>query len=250
MTVADALRQPLTWLATGLALALLALSWLFGMFNFDLQDRMRMVCTSGVAVALVNGLFLSVVTASQAVHDELASRTALTLFAKPLSRGSFLVGKALGVWMTVAASCLVVALAHFGAIRLGLATGFELEHDRWSEGADLVAPWAPVAAAHLLGLAHAAVMATIATVLALRLPLVANIIACFALFVLGHLLAGFGWAGAVVVPGLALFNLDDAIQLGEGLSWAYVAGTVGYALLFCGGWLCLGLALFERQDIP
>ena len=38
-----------------------------------------------------------------------ASRTALTLFAKPLSRGSFLVGKALGIWLIILATTLLIA---------------------------------------------------------------------------------------------------------------------------------------------
>ena len=53
------------------------------------------------------GLFLAVVTASKVVGDELASRTALTLFAKPMSRWGFLFGKAMGAFSTAA---IVVAI--------------------------------------------------------------------------------------------------------------------------------------------
>lgn len=250
MTVADTVRQPVTWLMTLVSLTLLGLSFTFGMFNFEIEDRIRMLATAGVAVGVVNGLFLTVVLVSQAVHDELASRTALTLFAKPLGRGTYLAGKALGVWLTVAATALVIAAVHLGLLWLGWAGEFEEVKLAANEG--IQGPrWGAVLTAHGLALAHGAVLACLAAVLALRLPLAANILVCFALFVLGHLLAGFGVMGVGVVPALALFNLDDHIQLdGMRLTVAYCASTVLYSVLFCTGCLLVGTALFERQDIP
>lgn len=252
LTVADAIRQPVTWVATVLALVLLVMSYLFGMFNFETQDRLRMVATAGVAVAMLNGLFLAVIGASQSVHDELASRTALTLFAKPLSRGSFLIGKALGIWLIILATTLLIAAAHLGVLAYAQYTGFEDDPTRrdFVGHEDLWVPWREVVLAHLLGLAHGAVMTCVATVLALRLPLVANILACFALFVLSHVAAGLGFMGGVVLPALALFQVDDSIQLpGHPLSLGYLGLTMLYSAMYCTGCLAIGLALFKRQDI-
>lgn len=252
LTVADSIRQPVTWFATALSLALLVLCYLFGMFNFETQDRLRMVATAGVAVAMLNGLFLAVVGASQSVYDELASRTALTLFAKPLSRGSFLVGKALGIWLVIVAATLLLAAAHLGVLAYAQYTGFEDDPARrdFVGHEDLWVPWREVILAHILGLAHGAVMTCLATVLALRLPLVANILACFAAFVASHVAAGFGVLGAVALPALALFQVDDPIQLpGHPLSVGYLGLTVLYSAMYCAGCLAIGLALFKRQDI-
>lgn len=252
LTVSDAIRQPVTWLATALALVLLVLSYLFGMFNFETQDRLRMVATAGVAVAMLNALFLGVVGASQSVHDELASRTALTLFAKPLSRGSFLIGKAFGIWLIILATTVLIAGAHLGVLAYAQYTGFEDDPARrdFVGHEDLWVPWREVALAHLLGLAHGAVMTCVATVLALRLPLIANILACFALFVLSHVAAGLGFMGGVVLPALALFQVDDSIQLpGHPLSLGYLGLTMLYSAMYCAGCLAIGLALFKRQDI-
>ncbi len=252
LTVAESIRQPVTWLATALSLALLVLSYLFGMFNFETQDRLRMVCTAGVAVAMLNALFLAVIGASQSVHDELASRTALTLFAKPLSRGSFLVGKALGIWLTIVGTTLVIAGLHLAVLGYAQFTGFEDDPARrdFVGHEDLWVPWREVILAHILGLAHGAVMACLATVLALRLPLVANILTCFAAFVASHVAAGMGMMGLVVLPALALFQVDDSIQLpGHPLSLGYLGLTMLYSAMYCAGCLAIGLALFKRQDI-
>ena len=199
MTFADTVRQPVTWLMTTVSIALIALSYAFGLFNFEALDRLRMLATAGVAIAVINGLFLAVVLATQTVHDELASRTALTLFAKPLGRGEFIVGKALGVWLTVVVSALVIAAAHALALVWALHTGFEdaIDNDEGSFfDSELHAPWLAIASAHGLALGHSAVLATMAAVLALRLGLVANILASFGVFLCGHLLPSVGIMGA------------------------------------------------------
>ncbi len=254
MTFADSIRQPVTWLMTGISLSLLAVSYAFGLFNFEAMDRLRMLATAGVAVAVINGLFLAVVLATQSVHEELVSRTALTLFAKPLGRGEFLVGKALGVWLTVAVSGVVIAAGHALVLLYALHTGFEDGHDDGHNHGmfdpDMHAPWAAIASAHGLALGHSAVLACIGAVLALRIGLVANILVCFAIFVGGHLLAGAGTMGGLVIPGLALFNIDDCIQLELPISGPYLAMTALYTAWFCAGWLFIGLAVFKRQDIP
>ena len=249
MTIHDAVRQPLTWF-TGLAgVALLALSYTFGLFNFETEDRLRMLATAGVAVGIIVGLFLAVVGMSQAIHDELASRTALTLFAKPLGRGTYLVGKTLGIVLVAWLLQVVLAVAHAGLLAAGSITGFE-GGGAVGDGR-IPVPWAAVGAAHLLGLAHTGVLACISGVLALRLPLVANIIASFGLFVGSHLLGSLGWLGAVFVPALPAFNLDDALQLpGTPVPWSLVASALLYSALFAAGWLAVGSALFARQDIP
>ncbi len=253
MTFADSLRQPVTWLMTALSLALILLSYCFGLFNFEAVDHLRMLATAGVAVAMINGLFLAVVLASQTVHDELASRTALTLFAKPVGRGEFLIGKALGVWLTVLVSSLAVLVVHCAALLWAQHSSFGENGPEMQTFFDpeLHLAWKPVLAAHALALGHSAVLACIATVLALRLGLVANILACFGgIFLLGHLLPSVGLDGALLVPALAVFNLDDCIQLDLPLSSGYLGMTALYTACVCAGWLCIGLAVFERQDIP
>ncbi len=258
MTALDAVRQPVTWLMVAVSLALLFISFLFGMFNFENEDRMRMLATAGVAVGVLNGLFLAVVLATQTVHDEISSRTALTLFAKPVGRGQFLLGKALGVWLAVLAATAVVVAAHIGFLYWGLASGFDDAFDRRSYDHDpgwmadeLRIPWVAVASAHLLGLGHTAILVSIAVVLALRLGLAANILVGFAVFVLGHVLAGFHWLGAGVIPALAAFNVDDCIQIpSQTLGFGYVLVAGLYTALFCAGCLLIGLAAFKRQDIP
>jgi hypothetical protein len=243
LTAIDLLRQPATWLALLLGGALLGLSLVFGMFSFAEADRMRMLCSAGIAVHALVALFVGVVGATIAVHRELADRTALTLLAKPLSRTSFLLGKAGGVLAAVALCGLL----------LGSVTGFEFDHSghvhHHAEEAVPI-PWLSLLGGHLLALAQAACLSCLAVVLALRLGLAGNIIACFGAWIVAHLLPQLGLHGAVVLPALDLLAADDAAQVEGGLPLAAVGLGLAYASLWCAGILALGLALFERQDIP
>ena len=260
LTLANGLRQPITWLTVGVALAMLLLCMAFGMFNFVTQDRMNLLVTAGIAVTTLAGLFLGVVSASDAVHDELASRTALTLFAKPMGRGSFLVGKALGTWGVVIVASLVVVAVHLLIIAVINREGFDFyesggHHHGHDHGEGVVEwlPWSRIVMGHVLAVVGAGVMTCLASALALRLPLVANVLCCFGLFVLAHVLAGIGHAtlAAGLIPGLALFNLDDALHFEDmPVDPGYFVLCLTYAVLYACGALTVGLALFERQDIP
>ena len=251
MTFANALRQPMTWLVVGLGLVMVLLSMMFGVFNFLDTDRLRLLCTAGVAVAALHSLFLAVVGASQAVHDELSSRTALTLFAKPMSRHSFIIGKALGIWMNTVVAILVIMGGHYLALWIALENGPDLTDEMNQALSVAWVPWGRIAAGHVLVMAASLVMTALATVLALRFTLVINVLICFAVFVLAHLLGGLGQHGAVLVPALQIFNIDDSLQFrDQGLPWAYFALCLVYALLYSSGILSIGLAWFRRQDIP
>lgn len=140
---------------------------------------------------------------------------------------------------------------HAGLLWLGGRSGFEDPLASHSAADAISVPWQPILVAHALGFLHGGVMACVAAVLALRLALVANILACFGIFVTGHLLAGMKLMGAVVIPALSIFNVDDAIQLmGQSVSWTYVGSAALYSILFAAGCLLVGLSVFQRQDIP
>jgi ABC-type transport system involved in multi-copper enzyme maturation permease subunit len=246
LTVAHTIRQPATWLAAGLGASLLLLAMLFGMFNFEEQDRLRLLSTAGAATTMLVGLFLAVVTASKVINDELSSRTALTLFAKPMSRWSFLLGKALGAWGTAAAVVTVLALMHLSMVWYFGSFGFHGEGNALE-----FTPLGRVFAAHVLVLANTLVMSTLAAALALRLNLIGNIIICFGIFVLAHLLGGSGFATTGIGPALSLFAIDYSLQFPEHVvSIGYLALSLGHAVLYSAAMLFLGQALFLRQDIP
>ena len=223
---------------------------LFGMFNFDEQDRLRLLCTAGAATTMLIGLFLAVVTASKVINDELTSRTALALFAKPMSRWSFLVGKAMGAWTTAAIVVLLLAVAHLLMVWYFGSYGFSGSENHDGNALEFI-PIGRVMAAQLLVIANTLVMSTLAAALALRLNLIGNIILCFAIFILAHLIGGSGFASSGLGPALQLFTIDYSLQFPEHLvTPSYLLLSLGHAALYSLAMLFLGQALFLRQDIP
>jgi ABC-type transport system involved in multi-copper enzyme maturation permease subunit len=258
LTFANALRQPLTWMVLLIGLGLLGLSYVFGMFSFSDENRMRLLSSSGLAAIVICGTYLGVVGVATAVHDELSSRTALTLFAKPMSRGAFLVGKALGLWATVLVVDALLLGALLGVVSLANQAGFDLlEMDVRGHAAHHYAPdleWVPyerLIQGALLAAAGQFTLVCLGAALALRLPLVANALVCFAVFVLANLLGQLGAASTLVLPALHLFTIDDAIHFQDiEVTPAYFTICLLSAGLYGAACLLVGLAGFARQDIP
>ncbi|TVR46468.1 MAG: hypothetical protein EA402_02625 [Planctomycetota bacterium] len=254
LSFANGLRQPMTWLVLALGLALLGLSYLFGMFSFEASSRMRLLLTGGVASGVVLGCFLGVFTVAQSVHDELTSRTALTLFAKPMPRASFLLGKVLGAVALVAVVVSVLLLVHLLALYLAQQVGFEWDerHRRYHQASDVgYLPWSSVLVAHILGFAGNVALICLAALLALKLSLAGSVLLTFAAFVLAHLWAVGGGSSALLLPALQLGNVDDALHFSDvDITLTYFILSIGHAILYGAACLVIGILVLERQDIP
>lgn len=117
ITFLEALRQRflafLLLLAAGFTLGSLPLRAIdFG------HGELKFLADLGFGALLLFGTVLAVVLPAQLLYGEIDNRTALTLLAKPVGRGEFLLGKFLGTWAVLAV--FVAALtALVGLILLG-----------------------------------------------------------------------------------------------------------------------------------
>ena len=96
-----------------------------------------------------------------------------------------------------------------------------------------------------------------------RLPLLANFITCFVIYVIGNLtsplvastkgnneLVGFvGKLIAVVVPNLNVFNVQSAVDAGNPIPVIYLAGAFNYLVCFAIAIWMLAMLLFEDRDL-
>ncbi|MFW5845506.1 MAG: hypothetical protein ACOCXJ_04695 [Planctomycetota bacterium] len=246
----QALRHPTSLLVAGLAAVALLLSWTFGAFNFEDQDRLRLLATSGVAVSRLSALFLAALLASTIVHDELSGRTAHTLFAKPLGRTDYLFGRSLGIWLAIGCLVALLAAAHAGLLAATASMGFPgMPQGRLLP--ELWLPWQRLLQAHALVWAESATLTALATVLALRLPLITNLLLLVTLFVGINLAAAADIHALGILPSLGLFGIDDSLQFVEAhVPATYFALSLTYAALYACGLLLMGAAWFQRQDIP
>jgi ABC-type transport system involved in multi-copper enzyme maturation permease subunit len=224
----EGVRQPMFWLLTGLAFALMTISPLVPYFTFG-EDHL-MVKELGYDTIMLAAVLFGALAASLFVSEEIEGRTAITLMSKPVSRRQFLLGKFAGI--------LLAALLMFGL----LGTFFEgvqlFKH--WFDKLDPVPPpawvtravdaWAPPGEASdllrgvglwtsltletlpglVLSFCRVMVLVAIAVALATRVPMVVNLTAVLVVYFLAHLspvLVAIGNGAKARDPGSAVSQL-------------------------------------------
>ncbi|MCG8651116.1 MAG: ABC transporter permease [Pirellulales bacterium] len=236
----------------------------FGIFPSNtLGDDIRLLKDSGVTLIMIFGMLQAVWSAGTSVSDEIEGRTALTVLSKPVSRRSFILGKYAGIMLTV-----LVLFAIIAAVLLVVMSYKPIYDARetsrglppWQTGHEEIMTTLPV-----LGLYFMQTMAigAIAVALATRLPLLANFITCFVVYLIGNLtsplvastegnneLVGFvGKLIAVVVPNLNVFNVQSAVDAGNPIPPIYLAGAFNYLVCFAIAIWMLAMLLFEDRDL-
>ncbi|MEL6110293.1 MAG: ABC transporter permease [Planctomycetota bacterium] len=237
---------------------------IFSIYPFNtLGDDIRMFKDSSVTLIMVLAMLQAVWSAGTSVSEEIEGRTALTVLSKPVSRRSFLLGKYAGIVMTVAVMFVII-----GAVMLILMAYKPIYDARetskgtpeWQYGFEEIMSTLPVLGLYFM---QTMVIAAIAVALATRLPLLANLILCFVVYVIGNLtsplvaasqgeneLVGFfGNLIAVIVPNLNVFNVQSAMDSGNQVPWIYLAGAFNYLICFAVAIWMLAMILFEDRDL-
>ena len=260
-TAKNEMAQPLYLLL--LAIGLFGVL-LFGIYPFNtLGDDIRLLKDSGVTLIMVLGMIQAVWSAGTSVSEEIEGRTALTVLSKPISRRSFVLGKYAGIMLSVLVLFVIIAAV------LLIVVSYKPIYDArestrgattWQMGHEEVMSTLPV-----LGLYFMETMAigAVAVALATRLPLLANFITCFMIYVIGNLtsplvastqgnneLVGFvGKLIAVVVPNLNVFNVQSALDAGNPIPIIYLAGAFNYLVCFAIAIWMFAMLLFEDRDL-
>ena len=153
-----------------------------------LGEDIKMVKDEGLTLIMVLSIILALWTASVSIADEIEGRTALTLLSKPVGRRQFILGKFFGILVPVAIMFLVL-----GAIFL-VSVSYKVVYDaRETALPDPTAARVPGGDARRSPAAccwrfmEAVVLTAISVAISTRLPMLANLVICASIYVLGHL---------------------------------------------------------------
>ncbi len=260
-TARESMSQPLFYLAMGLgACGLLAFIYIpYNTFGEDI----KMLKDSGLIWIMVWGIVIAVWSASISISEEVEGRTALTVLSKPVKRRDFILGKFLGVLGPV-----VVLFIVLGFLFL-LTVSFKVVHDA-RETAKTEPPWQlchleiiSIVPGLVLAFFETVVLAAISVAISTRLPMLANLIICSSIYVLGHLVPlvvnssvgkfeivrFVGQFIATVLPVLDHFNIQAAVAAGVRVPIEYLGLALVYCVLYSAIALLVGLALFEDRDL-
>jgi ABC-type transport system involved in multi-copper enzyme maturation permease subunit len=260
-TIKNELGQPL-FTVLMLIGSLLILLFVFLSFNTFGED-IKLLKDCGITVIMLLAAFQGVWSASSSVSEEIEGRTALTVLSKPIQRRSFVIGKFMGLFWILA--LMFVVLGTFELI----AVSYKPLYDAKESSLDMPA-WQVCHTEMLktipglaMGFMQAVLLTAVSVALATRLPLLANLSICFAIYLIGNLSTSIvsstvgtfpivefvAQLVATIIPILEHFQMQSAIDADKTISVSLMSGNLIYCLLYVMLAMFLALILFEDRDL-
>ncbi len=260
VTTKSEIAQPLFGILLALGIFLLVL-FMYLPYNTFGED-IKMLKDSGLTLVMILGIIQGVWAASNSVSEEIEGRTALTVLSKPVSRHQFILGKLAGILWTVALMFLVLGLT------LLIVVAYKPVYDAREMGSET--PEWTIANLEVmltipglvLAFFEATVLISLSVAISTRLPMLANFVICFSIYVLGHItplivqspiefapVVFVGQFIATILPVLDHFNIQAAVAAGRPVPLAYLGWSLVYCMAYSGIAILLALALFEDRDL-
>lgn len=262
-TCKEAVRQPVFGIMMVVSFTLLVANTFIPFFSMGEDIKMLKDC--GLATILITSLFLAIWTASTSIADEIEGKTAMTLLSKPINRRQFIVGKYLGIVTSTLWLMLPSALVFLGLIYYKF---FYDAKESSKSGDDVTHALAMVEVIQiipglLLSFLEVAILSAVSVAISTRLPMVVNLVACLAIFVVGHLtpaLVESSTGGlepvlfvarliATVLPALEAFNVAASVATGAIVPANYLGYALIYAMCYSTMAVLLAFILFEDRDL-
>jgi ABC-type transport system involved in multi-copper enzyme maturation permease subunit len=260
-TVKNELAQPL-FLVLMMFGILAVLLFVFLPFNTFGED-IKLLKECGITTIMLLAAFQGIWSASSSISEEIEGRTALTVLSKPIQRRSFIIGKFLGVFWLLFLMFIVLGIFELGAVAykpIYDARENSISELTWQMCHEEMISTLPGLA---MAFMEALLLSAISVALATRLPQLANIAICFAIYVVGNLTTslvsstqeGFeivkfvAQLVATIIPILEHFSLQAAIDSGNRITMSLLSGSLVYCLLYVLLSMFLALLLFEDRDL-
>jgi ABC-type transport system involved in multi-copper enzyme maturation permease subunit len=262
-TAKSEMAQPLFLIFVVMGVVVL---WLFIYIPYyTLGEDIKMLKNTGLTLIMVLCIIQAIWGASNSIADEIEGRTALTVLSKPLSRWQFILGKYSGIMWTTAVLFLILSIVFL------ICISYKPVYDS-KEGAEVDIVWqmshyevVQTIPGLALAFMETAVLAAVSVAISTRLPMMANFIICFSIYVLGHLtplmvqsavvneafepVVFIGRLIATIFPVLENLNIQAAVAGGREVPLEYLGWAFLYSLLYGVIAMLLALTLFEDRDL-
>ncbi len=244
-TFREAVRDRILYNLVVFVLLIIACAIILG----DLTDghEARTIVNIGLNAILVFGTFIAIFVGIGLVSKEIEKRTVYAIFSKPVGRGVFIIGKYLGLCLT-----LLVNVAIMGAgVTIALL---------YVGGNSLVGPaWGSI----ILIFLELAIITGVAVLFSSFSSPSLSALLTFFVFIIGHmssslrdLAASLGSRAAVIffetiyylLPNLAHFSFRTEAANGLIPSGSMLSGAAVYALVYIAILLTLTILIFSRRN--
>lgn len=244
--IKDAARKKIFYVVFLFGLAVVALSPLLP--SFELGARAQFLRDISLSLTSLFGVALAVILSVGQIPGEVDRRTIYNILSKPVSRAQYMLGKYLGILVSLAAILAVIGLEVLVLIFIRLHV------------------WTPLIFEGIFAVfLECAVIAAFCLMLSTFATVPVNVFAAILFYLLCHVKSGFlhqelvagttgatkvfAWAFYYVIPNLENFNLSQPVGYGGGASLAYMVRVTGYALLFVVIFLVAGCLVFRAKDL-
>ncbi len=239
------------------AVLLMAVSYLISQLTAG-QD-MKIIKDLGLAALSIFGLVIAVFIGIALVSKEVERRSIYGLLAKPVSRDQFLIGKYLGLLLTLLVNLSAMTMAYYAVLFVMDMVATESLRAAWPT---------PAVDARLL-IAILLIFGELMIVTAVALffstfssPLLSALLT-LGIWVAGHFNADLRDFTTVVdqpvavyvaralyyvLPNLAPFDVRAEVVYGAPVSASHVVLTLGYAIVYVAALLLAAMAIFRRRD--
>jgi ABC-type transport system involved in multi-copper enzyme maturation permease subunit len=243
-TFRETVRDKLFYLVGFFGVVLLGATTVLSPLTVGAQAKI--VADVGLAAMALLGLLVVLLVGANMVRKEMDRRTITTILTKPVGRGEYLVGKYLGLALTLVCMVLLMGLIYLGAVAITPAT----------------VGWGHLAAIYLILLELLVLCAAAVLFSTLVGPALAAVFS-LAFFAIGHLLQSLqdfaamtgGVRGLLVsvlyrlLPDLEVFNVRAAVVQGVPVPVERLALATVYGLAWVAVLLILARWVFARKEL-
>jgi ABC-type transport system involved in multi-copper enzyme maturation permease subunit len=230
-----------------LAFAILIIGFSVVLGNLSLGDTYKIIQDFGLMALSLFGVLTAIFVGIGMVYKEMEKRTVFVLLSKPIARWQFVLGKYLGLSLTLLIMQAVMTLFLFGVCLL------------YQGKVPYAIIYAVVAIAFELQLILAAAVffSTFTT------PFLSGLFT-LALFIIGHISVDLKVIAAkfedstaktlidalyYLLPNLEKLNFKAAAVHRLAIDWSGYAGALAYALVYSAMILCAAVLVFNRRDM-
>jgi len=207
----------------------------------------RMIVNLGLSAVLLFGAFISIFVGVSLVSKEIEKRTVYAIFSKPVSRGEFIVGKYLGLCLTLLVNVVIMGVGI--SLALLYVKGGSLAFSIWGTVVLIYFELIIVTAAAILFSSFSS-------------PALSALLTFF-VFIIGHFstalreLAGTASSAAVriffdavyyLLPNLSHFEFIRNAAYGDVPPAAMIAGCGAYAIVYSIILLAVTILIFSRRN--
>jgi len=253
----ESVRDKVLYNLVFFALLMIGASYLIGQLTAG-QD-VKIIKDLGLAATSVFGLFIAVFIGIGLVSKEVEKRSIYSLLSKPIARYQLVLGKYLGLVLTLAVNLAIMTAAVYVV----------LAYMAWRSGPAAAQAWEAPAVdpallkAFLLTFAELSIVTAIALLLSTFSTPLLSAALTFGLFVVGRFSSDLRNFNSVVqsratawvtetlywmLPNLAPFDVRSQVVHAQPVPAGYIAITLAYAIVYVAALLVPAMLIFSRRD--